>query len=447
MWSEALARLIIEKRRRLIIFARFPEDGRVKTRLIPSLGRTGATELYRRLLLLTLRRARAFCEKNEVELEIRFDGSEQKLRHWLGESWTYRAQGQGDLGERMSLAFEQSAAKGAAETVIIGSDCPDLGEKVLEQAFSELRKERVVFGPAADGGYYLVGLVKPIPELFCGIQWSSEVVLAQSLEILRRLCIQPALLETLSDLDRPEDAAEWCEATKPESQSLERVSVIVPALNEAGHIETTLRSLLEANPHEIIVVDGGSNDGTSALATGLGVKLVNSPRGRARQMNAGAALATGNVLLFMHADTRLPSNWLATVRKTLGERGVVAGAFEFGIADNFWGKQFVEYFTNLRSRWLQNPYGDQTQFLRRALFEELGGFADLPLMEDYELNQRLRKRGRIVTAHAPALTSGRRWKKLGVFRTTLTNTLIIAGYHLGVSPQRLAEFYRGKRSV
>ena len=102
----------------------------------------------------------------------------------------------------------------------------------------------------------------------------------------------------------------------------------------------------------------------------------------------------------------------------------------------------MEWTTNLRSRWFQNPYGDQTQFLRRALFEELGGFADLPIMEDYELNQRLRKHGRVDTTSSAAITSGRRWKKLGVIRTTLINKIIITGYHLGVCPHKLARFYR-----
>jgi hypothetical protein len=160
-------------------------------------------------------------------------------------------------------------------------------------------------------------------------------------------------------------------------------------------------------------------------------------------MNAGAAQATGNVLLFLHADTLLPDNWTRVVTETLKTPGVVAGSFGFRVAERFPGRWLVEWTTNLRSRWFQNPYGDQTQFLRRAMFEELGGFADLPIMEDYELNQRLRKLGRVVTAEAAAITSGRRWKRLGVVRTTLTNKMMIAGFHLGVCPHKLARFYRG----
>ncbi len=437
---------MMERRCRLIVFARFPAAGRVKTRLIPALGEERATALYRRLLLLTLRQARAFCAGNKVELELWFDGAESELRHWLGENCRYVAQGKGDLGERMARAFEQSASEGSNATVLIGSDCPELDAEALRQGFDQLQRNPVVFGPATDGGYYLVGLTRPFPELFRGIAWSTDVVLTQSLEIVRRHGIEPALLKTLSDLDTPEGAAIWQKASEEKERDAERVSVIVPALNESEQIERSLRCLIEGGPHEIIVVDGGSRDGTAAIAARAGARVVDSPRGRARQMNAGAALATGNVLLFAHADTGLPKNWISTVQRTLRSRGVVAGAFEFRIADDFAGKGVVERFTNLRSRLFQNPYGDQTLFLRRTLFEELGGFADLPLMEDYELNQRLRKYGRIVTVREAALTSGRRWKRLGVFRTTLTNTLIVAGYRLGVSPEKLAQFYRGNRA-
>ena len=143
--------------------------------------------------------------------------------------------------------------------------------------------------------------------------------------------------------------------------------------------------------------------------------MIISKPGRAGQMNAGAARAPpGSVLLFLHADTALPDNWTRVVADTLGEPGIVAGSFGFRVAKKFTGRWLVEWTVNLRSRWLQKPYGDQTQFLRRALFEELGGFADLPIMEDYELNQRLRRRGRVATSTATAITLGRRWKMLGV---------------------------------
>jgi rSAM/selenodomain-associated transferase 2/rSAM/selenodomain-associated transferase 1 len=369
-------------------------------------------------------------------------GSENEMHHWLGDRWLCRPQCEGDLGQRMAGAFTDSVREGSPATVIIGSDCPSLTPETLAAAFDALKMDPVVFGPATDGGYYLIGLTKSIPELFQGVAWGMETVFGQSLQIRERIGIKPALLHPLDDLDRPEDVAAWRHIVEPEDADLSRVSVIIPALNEAAHIAATLQSVRAGRPHEIILVDGGSTDDTRTIAQAAGATVMQSKPGRARQMNAGAARATGNVFLFLHADTLLPNDWTRIVQESLAQPGVVAGSFGFRIAEQFAGWRLVEWTTNLRSRWFQNPYGDQTQFLRRALFEELGGFADLPIMEDYELNQRLRKRGRIVTSSAVAITSGRRWKKVGLIRTTLINKLIIAGYHLGVCPHKLARFYR-----
>lgn len=220
------------------------------------------------------------------------------------------------------------------------------------------------------------------------------------------------------------------------------VSVIIPALNEAAHLAATIHAVQIGSPHEILVVDGGSNDDTRNIALSSGAMLIDSTPGRARQMNAGAAQATGHVLLFLHADTLLTDQWLSAVSTTLDRPGVVAGAFAFRVAEDFPGRSVVEWATNLRSRWLQRPYGDQALFLPRSLFTELGGFADLPIMEDYELNQRLRRRGRVAIAPAMAVTSARRWKNLGVARTTVVNQIMIAAYLFGVSPNKLAIFYR-----
>lgn len=432
-----------DQRRRLILFARFPVAGKVKTRLIPALGAEGATALHRRLVLRTLRTAYSLCQSQSVELEIRFAGDdENEMRHWLGDGWLCRPQCEGDLGQRMAGAFADSFREGSPATVIIGSDCPSLTPETLAAAFESLKTNPVVFGPATDGGYYLIGLTRLVPELFQGIAWGTETVLAQSLETLTRLGSKPALLTPLDDLDRPEDVTAWKRLVEVDDTDLSRVSVIIPALNEAAHIATTLQSVRAGCPHGIIVVDGGSADDTSTIAQSAGATVIHSKPGRARQMNAGAARATGNALLFLHADTVLPENWMRVVTDTLGKPGVVAGSFGFRVAESFPGRWLVEWTTNLRSRWFQNPYGDQTQFVRRALFEELGGFADLPIMEDYELNQRLRRRGRVATSAATAITSGRRWKKLGVIQTTLINKMIITGFHLGVCPHKLARFYR-----
>lgn len=365
------------------------------------------------------------------------------MSHWVGDGCWCRQQGPGDLGERMDRAFQAAFQEGSRATVLIGSDCPGLAPERLAAAFKLLQAHPVVFGPATDGGYYLIGLTQPVPELFRGVAWGTGSVLTDSMRILRGANLQPALLEPLEDLDRPEDLSAWQRLVEKEEADLRTISVIIPALNEESHIGASIASAQAGHPHEILVVDGGSTDDTQAIARAAGAVVLSSKSGRARQMNAGAARATGNVLLFLHADTRLPAEWPDEVRKTLGQPGVVAGAFSFCVSEPFAGRWWVERSTNLRSRWLQSPYGDQGQFLRRALFEEMGGFADLPIMEDYELIRRLRRRGRVATATAVAVTSGRRWNRFGALRTTLINLYVIVGFHLGISSHKLARCYRG----
>ncbi|MBI4323711.1 MAG: TIGR04283 family arsenosugar biosynthesis glycosyltransferase [Chloroflexi bacterium] len=416
----------------------------MKTRLIPALGAEGAAALHRQLVLRTLRTAHALCQSQDAELEIRFAGDDaSRMQQWLGDSWVCRPQCGGDLGRRMAGAFEDSFREGSPATIIIGSDCPSLTPEVLAAAFDALKTNSVVFGPATDGGYYLIGLAKLVPALFQNVAWGTETVIARSLEILARSGNKPTLLKPLDDLDRPDDLSGWRKSVEAEDADLSRVSVIISALNEAAYLTAALQSVRAGSPHEIIVVDGGSTDDTRNLAQSAGATVIQSRSGRARQMNAGAARATGSVLLFLHADTLLSGDYLSAVSEALHEQNVAAGAFRFRIGGNLAGKWIVEWTTNLRSRWGQMPYGDQGLFLRQSLFAQIGGFADVPIMEDYELVRRLRHRGRIVTVSQTATTSGRRWRRRGFLRTTAINKLIIFGFRCGVAPERLAALYRG----
>lgn len=227
----------------------------------------------------------------------------------------------------------------------------------------------------------------------------------------------------------------------------ERLSVIIPALNEADGIEGAIRSALTAEGVEVIVADGGSTDATCGVAANLGVRVIRSAPGRARQMNAAAREATGDILLFLHADTRLPGRYERAVRRTLRMPGVSAGAFSLGIGADRPSLRFVEYWANWRSGVLGRPYGDQALFLTAATFRSLGGFPDLPIMEDFELVRRLSRCGRVVTVPQAARTSARRWLNMGVLRTTLLNQWIILAYYLGASPETLARWYRRGRGI
>ncbi len=223
------------------------------------------------------------------------------------------------------------------------------------------------------------------------------------------------------------------------------ISIIIPVLNEGAIIKQTLSELKQHSGIEIIVVDGGSQDNTVTIAQQIITKVLTiTGKGRAGQMNAGADIAQGDILLFLHADTQLPSGFIKLIRETLNQPNVVAGAFELAIEGSDRSLRWVEMLVKMRSRLLSLPYGDQAIFISQQAFIESGGFADISIMEDFEFIKRIKNRGRIAIAPAAVTTSGRRWQKLGVWQTTLINQFIIIGYYLDISPQKLGNFYRSQ---
>ncbi len=439
-------------RDRLIIFARFPEPGKAKTRLIPALGPEGSADLHRRMCEKTLAGVQEL-QNTGTSVKVYFDGGKESLfQDWLGRDFSYLSQGKGDLGTRMRRAFEDSFREGAARVVIVGTDCPGLSPRLCRQAFEALQENDLVLGPALDGGYYLIGLRRPAGELFRGVPWGTDGVLRKTRRIAKKLGLRVSFLETLGDVDRPEDLPVWETAAYslpfPPGGVLKMgatsslISIIIPTLNEQDNIAACLASTETTSPVERIVVDGGSGDRTAGIARSCGARVIATPRGRGRQMNAGARIAAGELLLFLHADTRLPPRYAETVRATLSLPGIAAGAFEFRLDATSPSLRFIERVANWRSRRLQLPYGDQAIFLRSSLFQASGGFPDTSIMEDYEFMMRLKKFGRIYTAPYPATTSARRWEILGTWRATLLNEAVVVAYYLGVSPSSLLRLAR-----
>lgn len=417
--------MIMTDQNRLILFTRFPEPGKTKTRMIPQLGAEGAARLQRRMTEHAVRQAR----RTGVDLEVRYTGgTEGQMCEWLGGDLCYADQGEGDLGARMERAFAEHFAAGAERVVIVGSDCPANDARNMAQAFQALESHDGVIGPAQDGGYYLIGFCREgflsADRIFQHIGWGGEQVLEETLRSIEGLSMFQ--LQKLDDVDVPEDIPP-------------QISVIIPTLNEEVYLGQTLEPVQDGFYVETIVVDGGSTDGTQAMVP----VCLTCAGGRAAQQNRGAAAASGEILLFLHADTLLPEGWEWIVRKTLSDPSIALGAFTFGVKERMPGIAFIEQMTNWRSRSRQMPYGDQALFMKRNAFEELGGFPEIPIMEDYELVRVLRKRGRVVTVPEPAITSGRRWREQGVFKVTLINKLMILGYHLGLSSRSLARLYRG----
>lgn len=202
-------------RKALIIFTRFPEPGRTKTRLIPVLGPDGAAGLQRQMTEEALRQAEAFSTQCEVSLEIHFEGgSPAGMTQWLGRRHTFKPQTTGTIGERMEQAFSQAFACGMTTVVLIGTDCPGLSADILRQSFVALQENDLVLGPALDGGYYLIGLTKPQPFLFRDITWGTSSVLQQTLTKAHHLTVNQ--LATLHDIDRPQDLPHFNYHPSPE---------------------------------------------------------------------------------------------------------------------------------------------------------------------------------------------------------------------------------------
>ncbi len=220
-----------------------------------------------------------------------------------------------------------------------------------------------------------------------------------------------------------------------------RLSVIIPTLNEETVLGATLESVRRAAPgSEIVIADGGSRDATLDVTRSFpGVRAVVAPRGRGPQMNAGAAAGTGDVLLFLHADTHLPPDAGTLVGSALADPRVVGGSFFLGFDSSHPILRLSSIASRLNVRWA--TYGDQACFFRRTAFEQVGGFAPVPLFEDVELQARVRRLGRCVKIQRPVTSSARRFLRVGVARQQLRNALLVAAYHLGVPPARLAVWY------
>ncbi|MGM0427669.1 MAG: TIGR04283 family arsenosugar biosynthesis glycosyltransferase [Thermodesulfobacteriota bacterium] len=437
----------------ILILARYPGPGKAKTRLIPVLGPEGAARLHRRMTEHTVTVARATRKAAEgeapVDITVCYTGSSRKsFRAWLGTDLHYVPQSSGSLGGRMQKAFRMAFKSGSASALLVGSDVPGITPAILLQALEGLTHKDIALGPAADGGYYLIGMKVLHPSLFEAKEWGTDRVYAQTQQSIRDGGLTCADLPVLGDVDRPEDLAIIQNDPRFEEvfNGKSVVSVIIPTLNESDAIGALLERLQGAEAVECIVADGGSRDETCSIAARTGAEVLKVSGGRAMQQNAGAAAARGRILLFLHADTLPPEGYADKIRAALEDPSIAAGAFRFKTDDGSAAMRLVEWVTNLRSRVFQLPYGDQGIFLLKRVFDEMGRFPPLPIMEDFVLMRGLRARGRIITLSDAAVTSARRWQRLGVIRTTVMNQIMILGF-LGRMPiQRLERLYRKNMS-
>ena len=472
----------------LTLLTRYPRLGEVKTRLVPPLTAEEALALHDRLSRHALRTMLAVQATGDARCQVRTDAAfTHAANEWLGGGFASRYQGEGDLGDRIRVAFGDGFSAGMKKVVVIGSDCPRITSDLLRDVLRRLDGVDVVLGPATDGGYYLVGLrretaKKSVPRLFSNIPWSTAEVLERTIEIAEKHGLSYVLLEPLPDVDRPEDVADaelaladegaggvalagegaggaagWAACGAPdgagvglpsdaESPQRVRVSAVIPALDDAGVVGAAVASAIACGVDEVIVVDGGSRDATRDIASAAGARVLEARPGRASQMNVGAAEATGGVLLFAHADTRLPQDAAALAREALAQAGVVAGAFSFAVPDDTRHAWLINMSGRTRHRLGGIPYGDMGLFLSARTFRDLGGYPEIPTMEDLELGRRLRRLGTVVVLPQRAVTSARAWEEFGLVWPALVNLVCIGAYRLGIDPETIATWRKRIRT-
>ena len=219
------------------------------------------------------------------------------------------------------------------------------------------------------------------------------------------------------------------------------ISVIIPTLNEEKNI-APLADQIKGKVGEVIIVDGGSTDNTVIVAKQAGLPVVEGPSCRGLQLNLGAAASNGRVLLFLHADTSLPDGFGTDIVRLLSAKGSTVGAFSLAVKDGTIAMKIIAAIANLRSTYLRLPYGDQAFFLTKDHFNDLGCFPQVEIMEDFIFIRQARKGGRVITLSKTVTTSARRWQRFGVLRTTIINQLMLIGHFIGISPSKLASFYR-----
>lgn len=439
----------------VILFTRVPEPGKTKTRMMPHLTPRQCARLH----TCFLKDIASQCGTCGADVFVSYtpEGGRRKLEAVLGPAKVWMPQKGGTLGERMYSAIEAVLNRGYDACLLIGTDVPELKTEHLVRAFHVLEEKDVVFGRTADGGYYLVGMKRPLKEAFDLDAYGHGKVLQETVQGMEQAGFRIGYTASLEDMDTCEDLrgymSRMCEdramrrsSTGKYLAKIRRVSIIVPVYNESATIERMqeqLRPLL--GKCEILFVDGGSTDNTLEKIDPV-FTVIRSGKGRARQMNEGARQSTGDVLFFLHCDSELPDHALARLKKVMRDHR--AGCF--GIA--FHSRNFFMFtcrvISNHRVKDRKVMFGDQGIFLDRDLFFEAGMFPEIPVMEDYQFSLTLKEMGvKLGIANRRIYTSDRRFPEGTVPKLKLMWKMnrLRKMYRDGVDIDRIADLYRDVR--
>lgn len=439
----------------IIIFTRVPIPGQTKTRMMPHLTEKECAGLH----ICFLKDIGRECKKTGKDLYIFYtpEGKQNILFPLFGKGVKYRNQKGGALGERMENAFRVVFQDGYESCILIGTDIPELKSSYLEQAFHKLRMKDVVLGPTPDGGYYLIGMKQLHSTAFEDQTYGHKTVFENTVRALREKKLSVDYVPQLADMDSPEDLGGFVKRDKDSRRNQSKntrkfilnhrkISVIIPIYNEEktiGYIQKQLEPIKDKC--EILFVDGGSTDRTLKKIK-KEFKVITSEKGRACQMNTGAGISTGDILFFLHCDSKLPPNPLKQIRHVM-EKYQVGG---FGIA--FASKNFFMFtcriLSNYRMKFRNIIFGDQGIFIERHLFFEMKMFQEIPIMEDYQFSLDLKKRGeKIGMTRQRIYTSDRRYPKGTIPKLRLMWNMysLRKRYRRGESVEEISRAYRDIR--
>lgn len=402
---------------KIALFARFPVAGMAKTRLIPAVGAVGAADLHQRLVERTI----ATMRESGLPFEVHITGAPPAdFAKWLGGDVPLVEQGEGDLGERL--------ARVSAPAILLGADIPDLEAHHLTAAAKALENVPIAIGPVDDGGYYCLGFRDPVPFLFGDMDWGTDGVFAETAKRLDARGLAYQKLETLRDLDRPDDLLHWPDLASGKPAT----TVLVPMLDEEKALPAVIAHLaaLDPKPHEILAVDGGSKDGSLRLAKQAGWRVISAPQGRGSQINAGVEAAWGSQVVVFHADTVPPTDMIGVIDATLADPKIALAGFTpiiRGPDKTRWGTTFHNWAKTWYAPLFMRPhlffqgvrllFGDHAMFFRRADFLAIGGCDPAAkVMEEADLCIAMAGKGRVKLLGRTVETSDRRVAEWGALK-------------------------------
>ncbi len=435
----------------IILFTRVPIAGKTKTRLMPCYTPDECAQLHISFLQDIV--AQALMTKKDVFICYEESGQDALLFDLFPSFDTFFPQRGKGIGERMAHAFEDVFAQGYRNCVLVGADIPELQANHFLTAFSALSNKDVVFGATVDGGYCLISMKNLIKEAFADIKYGSGDVLQNTVHYLENANYRTEVIFKLNDIDTPTDVLHLRERIcnkADRSNTAEylcqnpKISVIIPTYNESSTLLDLQDELDKLQNCEIIFVDGGSTDTTVDILQKLSSKyrVLTSPKGRANQMNTGAKIASGELFFFLHCDSTLPQN-IEQELKTMA-LSQSWGAFNLQFDCDDFLMRCCGIMSNRRLKKDGIAFGDQGIFIPRALFFEVGGFPEIPIMEDYQLSLTLKEYGKKPTiANTCITTSARRFEGNAMKKLKLMYTMqkLRRLYLRGMSADEIAKQY------